>query len=64
LSVVIQFANAIYAYARLNGAGQKNTKTKIAQKTKVLHRYKKVFKIIKTDHSFLLILFAIFSSLI
>ena len=68
LSVIIQFSNAIYAYTRLNGNDKKNKKEndkpKFSLKTKAKYRYKEVFKIIKSDSAFFLILFTIFASLV
>ncbi|MBW6441275.1 MFS transporter, partial [Patescibacteria group bacterium] len=66
LSVLIQFANAIYAYKRLNGnslSSDKRIPHKLPGKS-LKKNYIKVFRIIKSDGTFVMILMSILTFLI
>ncbi len=72
LSVLIQFANAIYAYARLNGnlthskplSREEPLQRSQQTKTSLRKNYSQIFNIIKSDKTFALILISIFAVLI
>ena len=71
LSVVIQFANAIYAYARLNGNLIKSPQSllrkgekRLPSKINIRKNYSEILKIVKLDKAFIAIIVSIFLTLI
>ena len=64
LSVVIQFANAFYAYARLNGNEKISDNNKEFRKESLKSNYKKIYNCIKEDGVLTFVLIAVFSVLI
>ncbi len=74
LSVAVQFANAVYAYARLNGNLTKSQKRSTASqrrhsrisssKINIRKNYSEILKIIKPDKTFIIIICSIFLTLI
>lgn len=62
LSVLIQFANAVYAYTRLNGHLIKSPQP--SPKIDIRKNYSKILKIIKSDKAFILILATLSSALV
>ncbi|MCK5466648.1 MFS transporter, partial [Candidatus Parcubacteria bacterium] len=70
LSVAIQFANAVYAYAKLNGNLTKSPLPPLrkgeyaSSKINIRKNYSEILKIIKPDKTFVMIIFSIFLTLI
>ncbi|MCK4591976.1 MFS transporter [Candidatus Parcubacteria bacterium] len=71
LSVIIQFANTIYAYARLNGNLTSSRRrhvdvspTEVSSTISIRKNYTKIFNIIKPDKTFIVILTSLFAALI
>ncbi len=64
LSVVIQFANAFYAYARLNGNKKISDNNKEYRKESSKNNYRKIYHYIKKDGVLMFVLVSVFSVLI
>ena len=64
LSVVIQFANAFYAYARLNGNKKISDNNKKSIKESSRNNYNKIYHYIKKDGVLMFVLVSVFSALI
>ncbi len=64
LSLIIQFANAFYAYAKLNGNEKISNNNKEFKKKNPKNNYKKIYNYIKKDGVLAFVLISVFSVLI